>query len=157
MANQQQLDELRALCTNAVPATMAHLGTKARALIPVVLDQLERIRTSLAGFIDMTAATDTADAVEDLCNTVHDLESQMETALTEEHQKDTSKRSIAVLHAIYHERDFRIRVNDPTINFTRRQLGLLFPVYARVDGCPACAAGLDHLELQPEACDRYPQ
>lgn len=58
-------------------------------------------------------------------------------------------RAIMALHMVYHERDFRVRVNDPTINFVRRQLGLLFPKHAQGQGCPACAAGLNYLDLQP--------
>jgi hypothetical protein len=59
------------------------------------------------------------------------------------------------LHAVYHERDFRVRVNDPTISFVRRVLAkcvgeekLKNPDLSR---CPACAAGfaLDYNDEQP--------
>lgn len=63
-------------------------------------------------------------------------------------------RALLTLHAVYHERDFRVRVNDPTINFVRRQLALIVEQDPADGTCPACAAGLKHDDLQPEACDR---
>lgn len=60
------------------------------------------------------------------------------------------------LHAVYHERDFRVRVNDPTINFVRRQLQACVAdkVTAENDECPACAAGFEPFEEQPNDEDR---
>lgn len=69
-----------------------------------------------------------------------------------------------VLHAVYHERDFRVRVNDPTVNFVRRNLATLvgedklgeealLACRAKSE-CPACAAGFDPFEEQPNAADR---
>jgi len=64
------------------------------------------------------------------------------------------------LHAIYHERDFRVRVNDPTINMVRRVLAAEVGVDADPDvapnlaNCPACSAGFDFLACQPTHEDR---
>jgi hypothetical protein len=61
--------------------------------------------------------------------------------------------SFDALHAVYHERDFRVRVNDPTINFVARilaeEVGL-----KNTNGCAACAAGYEPFALQPNASDR---
>lgn len=59
--------------------------------------------------------------------------------------------SFDALHAIYHERDFRVRVNDPVIHFANRILaksvgGTLRN--GRTD-CIACLAGYDPSHLQP--------
>jgi hypothetical protein len=66
------------------------------------------------------------------------------------------ERAIQALHMVYHERDFRVRVNDPTINFVRRQLTELMKDIPSTDmhSCPACNAGYNFLDLQPGEEDR---
>ncbi len=71
---------------------------------------------------------------------------------------ETESRAFHVLHAIYHERDFRVHVNDPTINFVRRTLGEIVGRTATMradatNGCPACTAGFDPFTRQPNAKD----
>jgi hypothetical protein len=66
------------------------------------------------------------------------------------------------LHMVYHERDFRVRVNDPTIGFVYRILleEVKDELEKRPDhkpeywNCPACAAGYDFLYMQPNDEDR---
>lgn len=58
------------------------------------------------------------------------------------------------LHAVYHERDFRVRVNDPTQNFVRRILVAEVGSDKNAPNCPACAAGYDYLKEQPNKADR---
>ncbi len=66
--------------------------------------------------------------------------------------------SFHALHAVYHERDFVVRVNDPTINFVRRILSEETLGQRGIadlkTGCPACAAGYDFSALQPNNEDR---
>jgi hypothetical protein len=61
--------------------------------------------------------------------------------------------SFDALHAIYHERDFRVRVNDPTVNFVARILAEEVEL-KNTRGCAACAAGYEPFYLQPGASDR---
>jgi len=59
------------------------------------------------------------------------------------------------LHAVYHERDFRVRVNEPTINMVQRILALEVNVEVKYDAaCPACKAGYHYLHTQPNDADR---
>ena len=67
------------------------------------------------------------------------------------------------LHMVYHERDFRVRVNDPTISFVKRilsqEVGLAEAspsqlVKLAAGDCPACLAGYDFFDLQPNDQDR---
>ncbi len=64
----------------------------------------------------------------------------------------TSKYNpLQALHRVYHERDFRVRVNDYTINMVRQALadvvgsdGRIVPIKADDSECPLCAAGIDN-------------
>ena len=77
---------------------------------------------------------------------------------------ELSYLAFKALHAVYHERDFRVRVNDPTVNFVRRilaqcvgeeKLSLDALTEARKrSSCPACAAGFNFLDEGPSAEDR---
>lgn len=70
----------------------------------------------------------------------------------------SSDLAFKALHMVFHERDFRVRVNDPTINFVRRMLGECvkdLPKDEKVTwGCPACQAGFDFMDEQPTTEDR---
>lgn len=54
------------------------------------------------------------------------------------------------LHAIYHERDFRVRINDSTVEKVRQTLvkcvGIETP---DLQGCPACSQGYDLVLTSP--------
>lgn len=65
--------------------------------------------------------------------------------------------SFHAIHAICHERDFVVRVNDPTTNFAKRILkeelkkaGIEIPAFR---GCIACAVGFSCDYLQPNQED----
>lgn len=71
---------------------------------------------------------------------------------------DHSKLSAAfhALHAVHHERDFRVRVNDPTQDFVRSVLKAEIekagtPVSPTLPAthCPACSAGYNFEWIQP--------
>lgn len=68
--------------------------------------------------------------------------------------------SFDALHAICHERDFVVRVNDPTVNFANRILcdsvgpGTTQTRVALGQSCSACNAGYRYNALQPNARDR---
>ena len=56
------------------------------------------------------------------------------------------------LHAVYHERDFRVRVNDPTVEMVRRAMEICLGGPFKKAGCPGCVAGFDiepHSVLAP--------
>jgi hypothetical protein len=75
---------------------------------------------------------------------------------------DKQNKAFNALHAVYHERDFRVRVNDPTINFVRRILAECLGANTIVEidpktssiVCPACKAGHEPFVLQPNSEDR---
>lgn len=66
--------------------------------------------------------------------------------------------AVHALHALKHERDFVVRVNDPINNMVSRVLDesvAQFPILdQRLFGCSACARGFEPFYLQPSALDR---
>ena len=55
------------------------------------------------------------------------------------------------LHAVYHERDFRVRCNDVIIGMVRRALARCLGREDEPGGrCPACAAGFDYGDVWGE-------
>ncbi len=61
------------------------------------------------------------------------------------------------LHAVYHERDFRVRVNDPVVAMVRRVLAEsidIVPGHEHRIACPACAAGYSTDGYGPKPEDR---
>lgn len=78
--------------------------------------------------------------------------------MSEASKLPTKPAAFHALHAVYHERDFRVRVNDPTINMVHRILAeeVQAPItsISIASPCPACRAGYDYLAVQPNDDDR---
>ena len=59
-------------------------------------------------------------------------------------QPETDTLSFTTLHKVYHERDFRVRVNDTTVALVRNVLAEVVEFDSELPwSCPACRAGYE--------------